>query len=58
MMHAYFQEDNFSERFEVELRQTIAMEREKDQADRVRRKRSKKVTHLYTIEPNVTSKCL
>eukprot|EP00842_Homolaphlyctis_polyrhiza_P006263 jgi/Hompol1/6638/HPOL_003940-RA len=42
MTHAYFQEDNFSDRFETELRHIIDMEKEKDQADRMRRKRSKK----------------
>ncbi|KAH9274861.1 hypothetical protein BASA83_002571 [Batrachochytrium salamandrivorans] len=42
MAHAYFHDDNFVERFEVEIRQVIDTEKEKDKYDRVRRKRGKK----------------
>lgn len=43
MQHAYFQHDQFPERYEVELRRIIDLEKEREQSDRVRRKRNKKV---------------
>lgn len=43
MRHAYFQHDQFVERYEIELRRIIDLEKEKEQNDRTRRKRSKKV---------------
>ncbi|KAJ3335289.1 Cyclin-dependent kinase-like 3, partial [Kappamyces sp. JEL0680] len=42
MNHPYFTEDRFPERYEPELHQTIEMEREKEQSERMRRKRAKK----------------
>ncbi|KAJ3059926.1 Cyclin-dependent kinase-like 3, partial [Quaeritorhiza haematococci] len=44
MTHHYFTRDNFPERFEVELKHLVDMEREKDlgMGDRGRRKKSKK----------------
>jgi hypothetical protein len=44
MNHAYFQEDKFPERFEPEIKHTIALEKEKEQNERQRRKRAKKVS--------------
>jgi cyclin-dependent kinase-like len=43
MRHAYFQHDQFAERYEVELRRIIDLEKEKEQSDRLRRRRNKKV---------------
>lgn len=43
MQHPYFTDDRFPDRFEPELRQTIEIEKEKEQSERIRRKRSKKV---------------
>ncbi|KAJ3397906.1 Cyclin-dependent kinase-like 3 [Lobulomyces angularis] len=44
MQHTYFCRDDFVTKFEVELKHTIEMERERDQADKIRRKKSKKHT--------------
>lgn len=44
MAHSYFQNDGFCERFEVELRHWIELEKEKEMSDRVKRKRVKKPT--------------
>jgi hypothetical protein len=43
MRHAYFQHDQFAERYEIELRRSIDHEKEKEQSDKARRKRNKKV---------------
>lgn len=43
MAHSYFSRDDFVDKFEVELRHTIELEKEKDQNDRGRRKKTKKV---------------
>jgi hypothetical protein len=56
MAHPYFSHDNFGEKFEPILRQTIDMEREKEQADRQRRKRSKKV-YISNIGSRKSAKC-
>ncbi|KAI9338375.1 kinase-like domain-containing protein [Zopfochytrium polystomum] len=45
MAHPYFQSDGFADRYEVELRQTIELERDRDQADRMKRKKTKKQQH-------------
>ncbi|KAI8810781.1 hypothetical protein BJ742DRAFT_175117 [Cladochytrium replicatum] len=42
MAHPYFQSDGFADRFEIEVRHTIDMEREKEQTDRTRRKKARK----------------
>ncbi|KAJ2993686.1 Cyclin-dependent kinase-like 3 [Globomyces sp. JEL0801] len=42
MNHAYFQDDRFADKFEPILRQTIENEKEKEQSERLRRKRAKK----------------
>lgn len=40
MAHPYFQENQWADKFEVELKRTISLEREKEQVDRLRRKKS------------------
>ncbi|KAJ3002915.1 Cyclin-dependent kinase-like 3, partial [Thoreauomyces humboldtii] len=45
MSHAYFQSDGFADRFEVELRQLIDLDREREQNDRGRRRKQKKPHH-------------
>lgn len=40
----YFHHDKFADKYEIELRKLIDFEREKDQSDRLRRKRNKKVS--------------
>ncbi|KAJ3110518.1 Cyclin-dependent kinase-like 3 [Phlyctochytrium bullatum] len=42
MAHPYFQSDGFADRYEVELRQLIELEKEKDLAERAKRRKSKK----------------
>ncbi|KAJ3197519.1 Cyclin-dependent kinase-like 3, partial [Irineochytrium annulatum] len=42
MAHPYFQSDGFADSYELELRQLIDMEREKDLAERAKRRKSKK----------------
>ncbi|KAI9206349.1 cyclin-dependent kinase-like 2 [Polychytrium aggregatum] len=42
MAHPYFQSDGFAERFEVELRHWIDMEKEKELTERNKRKKAKK----------------
>ena len=49
MVHQYFQEDKFSERFEPVLKQIIEMEKEKEQSERNRRKRNKKVYWIFIL---------
>ncbi len=44
--HAYFQEDNFAEKFELELKHLIEIEKEKELADRAKRKRSKRISEV------------
>ncbi|KAJ3284644.1 Cyclin-dependent kinase-like 3 [Rhizoclosmatium sp. JEL0117] len=39
MAHPYFQQDGFADRYEQELRHVIDMEREKEQADRMKRRK-------------------
>ena len=46
MAHPYFQADGFADRFEVELYHIIELEREKEQADRLKRRKSKKVHYI------------
>jgi hypothetical protein len=46
MRHAYFQHDQFAERYEIELRRTIDIEKDKELTDKARRKRNKKVRGL------------
>lgn len=45
MKHPYFTRDDFVGRFEQELKRTIEMERERDQADKVRRKKKSSKTY-------------
>ncbi|KNC98816.1 CMGC/CDKL protein kinase [Spizellomyces punctatus DAOM BR117] len=47
MSHPYFQSDGFADRFEIELRQLIDMDKEREQADRVRRRKPKKQGQHY-----------
>ncbi|OAJ42803.1 hypothetical protein BDEG_26214 [Batrachochytrium dendrobatidis JEL423] len=55
MAHPYFQEDNFSNRFEAEIRQVIDMEKDKDQSERLRKKRSKKHPSLQYSDQQRTT---
>ena len=48
-MHPYFQDDGFSDRFEVELKGLIDMEREKEMNDRAKRRKSKRVLIVYRL---------
>jgi serine/threonine protein kinase len=43
MEHPYFQADGWCDRFEIELKKLIESEREKEQYDKMRRRKSKKV---------------
>ncbi|KAJ3149682.1 Cyclin-dependent kinase-like 3 [Geranomyces michiganensis] len=45
MSMPYFQSDGFADRFEVELRQLIEMDKEREQNDRGRRRKQKKPHH-------------
>ena len=47
MAHPYFQEDGFADKFDLELKGLIDMEKEKELADRAKRKRGKRVIDLY-----------
>ncbi|KAJ3319568.1 Cyclin-dependent kinase-like 3 [Boothiomyces sp. JEL0866] len=52
MSHPYFQDDRFPDRFEPVLRQTIEMEKEKEQSERLRRKRTKKFIENQRNNPS------
>ncbi|KAJ3232598.1 Cyclin-dependent kinase-like 3, partial [Chytriomyces hyalinus] len=41
MAHPYFQQDGFADRYESELRHVIDLEREREQADRLKRRKTK-----------------
>ncbi|KAI9330320.1 kinase-like domain-containing protein [Obelidium mucronatum] len=43
MAHPYFQQDGFADRYEQELRHIIDIEREREQADRMKRRKAKTV---------------
>jgi hypothetical protein len=43
MAHPYFQADGFAERYEVELKQLIEMEKERELAERAKRRKTRKV---------------
>lgn len=49
MAHPYFQEDEFVNTFEVELKRMIDEEKEKEAIDRNKRRKHKKVTVYFLI---------
>lgn len=47
MAHPYFQEDDFVNNFEIELKRIIDEEKEKESIDRNKRRKHKKVSFNY-----------
>jgi non-homologous end joining protein Ku len=57
MAHKYFQEDGFPDRFEESLKQLIEMEKEKELADRAKRKRTKRVMS-FCLKASILMACV
>ncbi|KAJ3414156.1 Cyclin-dependent kinase-like 3 [Chytridiales sp. JEL 0842] len=57
MAHPYFQSDGFAERYEIELKHLIELEKERDLAERAKRRKSRKPQHdSVQSRPSLTKK--